>query len=285
MTLDTFDIHHASGDRAKISLHGATVLSWKSFGHERLFLSDKAILDGSKAIRGGIPLVFPFFGPADKSGPYHGMPQHGFARISRWRRLQGDDSSTAVLQLTQDEIDPVYRSMFTTNFTLQYTVSLSEGSLTTELSFTNTGSSGGDSKTPVQALLHTYLRVGDIDKVQVQGLQGLTYTDKTKDGDAFTETSTALAIGDETDRVYQSASSPVSVAESGRTIIRLDRKNLPDVVIWNPWKDCYKMGDFAPADGYKQMLCVEAGNVSRWSNVAKDERFVIAQTLFADRLS
>ena len=45
-------------DVVKIHLHGATVISWCRNGRELLFLSSKALLDGSKPIRGGIPLVF-----------------------------------------------------------------------------------------------------------------------------------------------------------------------------------------------------------------------------------
>lgn len=49
-----------TGEKVEILLFGATVISWKSAnGKENLFLSSKAHLDGSKAVRGGIPLVFP----------------------------------------------------------------------------------------------------------------------------------------------------------------------------------------------------------------------------------
>ena len=49
-----------TGERVEILLYGATVISWKSAsGKENLFLSSKSHLDGSKAVRGGIPLVFP----------------------------------------------------------------------------------------------------------------------------------------------------------------------------------------------------------------------------------
>lgn len=48
-----------TGESVQVLLHGATVISWKSGGQENLFLSEKAILDGSKPVRGGIPVVFP----------------------------------------------------------------------------------------------------------------------------------------------------------------------------------------------------------------------------------
>lgn len=49
-----------TGESIEVLLHGATVISWKSAGgQENLWLSSKAILDGSKPVRGGIPIVFP----------------------------------------------------------------------------------------------------------------------------------------------------------------------------------------------------------------------------------
>ena len=48
-----------TGDSVEVLLYGATVISWKSNGKENLWLSKAAKLDGSKAVRGGIPVVFP----------------------------------------------------------------------------------------------------------------------------------------------------------------------------------------------------------------------------------
>jgi len=49
-----------TGESVEVLLHGATVISWKGKGgDEKLWLSEAAKLDGSKAVRGGIPLVFP----------------------------------------------------------------------------------------------------------------------------------------------------------------------------------------------------------------------------------
>ncbi|EGF80059.1 hypothetical protein BATDEDRAFT_35052 [Batrachochytrium dendrobatidis JAM81] len=79
---DFVTVTHA-GSTITIYLWGATVTSWKYYGVENLFLSSKAVLDGSKPIRGGIPLVFPQFG----SGQDKVLPQHGFARVSKWKYL------------------------------------------------------------------------------------------------------------------------------------------------------------------------------------------------------
>ena len=69
----------AKDTTATIYHYGATVTSWVVEGQENLFISSKAVLDGSKAIRGGIPVCFPQF------GPWEAGPQHGFARSSdKW---------------------------------------------------------------------------------------------------------------------------------------------------------------------------------------------------------
>lgn len=83
-------LKYLQGATAEILLFGATVISWKTAEKggsrdpiERLFLSSKAALDGSKAVRGGIPVVFPCFGPPEH--PDHSkLPQHGFARNELW---------------------------------------------------------------------------------------------------------------------------------------------------------------------------------------------------------
>jgi glucose-6-phosphate 1-epimerase len=64
-----------------VCLLGGTVVSYVGGdGRERLLLSKEAELDGSKPLRGGVPLVFPQFG----AGPFKGMASHGFARTATW---------------------------------------------------------------------------------------------------------------------------------------------------------------------------------------------------------
>lgn len=48
-----------TGDSVEVLLFGATVISWKSNGQEKLWVSEAAKMDGSKPVRGGVPVVFP----------------------------------------------------------------------------------------------------------------------------------------------------------------------------------------------------------------------------------
>ena len=118
----------------------------------------------------------------------------------------------------------------------------------------------------------------------MQGLESKTYVDKVKDKATFTETNPAVAITGETDRVYQSLDPkvPVNIAETDndKPLFSITRESLNDMVVWNPWEGKAKgMADFAPADGYKNMICVEAGSVSGWQTLEKDETWEGGQTI------
>lgn len=109
----------------------------------------------------------------------------------------------------------------------------------------------------------------------MSGLVGATYTDKVLDATQHQESSAQLRIASETDRVYHALKqSTTSVLEDGKPRFDVVRDNLDDTVVWNPWREKAKaMGDFAPDDGYKNMLCVEVGAVSGWQRLEGGEAF------------
>ncbi|KAK4100666.1 galactose mutarotase-like protein [Parathielavia hyrcaniae] len=290
-----------TGESVQVLLHGATVISWKdASGDEKLWLSDAAKLDGSKAVRGGIPVVFPVFGTAPTHPQTKGLPQHGFARTSRWEFLgkstsesAADDKASASNEPTvkldfglssgSPGLDPVARAHWPFRFNLIYSVTLNPSSLTTSIVATNDGAESFE----CQVLMHTYLRVNDITKVEIQGLSNAFYTDKVDAGAVKTQTSTPFTIAGETDRVYTPAKeegveeeAAVTVAEQGRPKYRVTRDNLSNVVVWNPWTDkAQGMADFEPKDGFRKMLCVEPGAVGAWQAVEAGDAFEGAQTI------
>ncbi|KAI2604609.1 galactose mutarotase-like protein [Hypoxylon sp. NC1633] len=277
-----------TGESVEVLLYGATVISWKTrFGSEKLWLSDAAKLDGSKAVRGGIPLVFPVFGTAPDHPATSKLPQHGFARNSRWEFLGKSSSESAGLSdssvkldfgLSSNTLADDVQALWPHTFSVIYSVTLTPENLSTSIVVTNDGSQ------PIefQVLMHTYLRVDDISKVQITGLEESEYVDKVDAAKAKTQ-SGAITITGETDRVYTPAkgpSSPVVVAEDGETVFSVVRDNLKDVVVWNPWTDkAAGMGDFEPKDGFQNMLCVEAGSVKGWVTLDPSDAFEGAQTI------
>jgi len=90
-----------------------------------------------------------------------------------------------------------------------------------------------------------------------------------------TSSNEPLTISSFTDRVYTPAGGPsqsIVVSESGKKIFELVRDNLNEVVVWNPWENASKdMSDFKPQEGYKTMICVEAGAVKGWLSLDQGE--------------
>ncbi|KAL6877013.1 aldose-1-epimerase [Trichoderma novae-zelandiae] len=281
-----------TGESVEVFLYGATVLSWKDAeGDEKLWLSDAAKLDGTKAVRGGIPLVFPVFGTAPDHEATSKLPQHGFARNSRWEFLgkssnegssnEGSSSSVKLdFGLSSENLDDATRQLWPYKFGLLYSVTLAPESLSTALVVTNEG----DVPFEFQTLLHTYFRISDIASAQVLGLEDSPYHDKVDGVKSKTQSSDPVTFSGETDRVYtpvKGPGHPVVIAEGGVAKFRVVRDNLDDVVVWNPWVDkAAGMGDFEPKDGWKTMVCVEAGAVSSWQKLEKGDAFEGAQTIY-----
>lgn len=114
------------------------------------------------------------------------------------------------------------------------------------------------------------------------GLEDSDYVDKVDAAQAKKQ-SGAITIAGETDRVYSPATDPtkpVIITEEGETVFNIVRDNLKDVVVWNPWTDkAAGMGDFEPKDGFKNMICIEAGSVKGWVTLDPSDAFEGAQTI------
>lgn len=259
--------------KASVNLHGGTVQSWVHDGTEMLFVSKNAVFDNKKGIRGGIPVVFPQFGPWDLG------PQHGFARTSKWqctsqpaKDASGDMKATFTLTDTE-----VTRAIWNHKFKLDLEVVLKADSLVTTLIATNRNEKESFSFT---WLLHTYFSTPDILQTTVSGLGGLQYLDKVDEGKSKQETSDPKTISQFTDNVYMDAVKDhvISNVAGGKTIC-LKKTNFPNTVVWNPWSEKAKaMSDFGD-DEYTSMLCVEAGYVSQPYTLPPGQTFTASQTL------
>ncbi|XP_048733589.2 uncharacterized protein LOC125649822 isoform X2 [Ostrea edulis] len=256
-----------------VHLHGATIISWKCKGQEILFVSKNAVFDNKKAIRGGIPLVFPCF------GPWENGPQHGFARIKRWKKenepKQGGERASVSFSLEEDEET---RKMWDFRFKLVYNVDVGENDLKLTLTVNNSDSKTFDFTT----LMHTYLRCSDIADIKIQGLEGLQYNDKVAGGIVSTEERKTVSVDKNYDRVYMKCGNDKVKVESvgdGKTSVSLLLSSLPDVVVWNPWEEKAKsMSDFGDEE-YKTMVCVEAGAVSQSVSAPAGGSVQFSQTL------
>ncbi|KAH7321404.1 aldose-1-epimerase [Stachybotrys elegans] len=274
-----------TGESVQVRLYGATVSSWKTAtGKDNLWMSEAAVLDGSKAIRGGIPVVFPVFGTAPDKESVAKLPQHGFARISRWEFLgkstsEGSSSNVKLdFGLSSENLDDNLKSLWPYKFGLLYSVALDPDSLKTTLVVTNQG----DEPFEFQTLFHTYFNISDISAINIAGLEDSDYLDKV-DSLKTKHQDSSITITSEMDRVYEppkKSEVPVVISEDGEPRFEIVRDNLDQVVVWNPWTEtAAKMADFAPNEGYKNMVCVEPGSLKPWQKLEKGDAFEAAQTI------
>ena len=240
-----------SSASACIVLQGAHLFHYRRKNEPALlWLSKKSLFEPGKAIRGGVPICWPWFGP-HPSDP--ALPQHGFARTSLWELLEthetGKDSSEVTMQLKDS---PESLKLWPLRFELLLHVTVSRN-LTVSLVTRNMD----EKPFEITSALHSYLAVSDIDKTVVNGLDGSRYFDKVTGQPALQKG--GLHIHREIDRIYQQVKYPLSLHDGERTI-NIDARGSASAVVWNPWKDkCSEMADM-PDDGWKTMLCIEAAN-------------------------
>lgn len=277
--LEVVTLRHKSGATAEVYLWGATVCSYKTpDGKEQIFCSPKAVFDGKKAIRGGVPMVFPQFGQADKA-----MAQHGFARVSFWKLsslVDKTDESRAVLTL---EDSSETRKQWGHQFSLEYIVSLTASALNLTLRITNTGPAAFD----FNALLHTYLRIPDIEDARVCGLAGRQFIDKTRGEQSEMQTESEVALPRFTDRVYAGDKPEVAhvvVKSSGTAILALENRGSIagkakeiDIVVWNPYEEA-SPGDLPPP-AYREFVCVEPGLVGSLHQLRPGQQADVGQKI------
>lgn len=239
---------------AEIYLHGAHVTRFQKRGEPPLlFLSQVSRFDEDHPIRGGIPVILPWFGARE------GKPAHGFARTAAWELRDICSSADGSISLRLRLPDCPYAADFTP-FTADYIVTVSE---TLELQLVITNSSP-DKEFTFEECLHTYFTVGDIGAVSVVGLKGVSYEDKVDNFARKTETNDAITIASEVDRVYFDTTCTVEIQDRSlqRKII-VEKQSSASTVVWNPWiAKAQQMTDFGNEE-YQKMVCVESGNVGK----------------------
>lgn len=258
-TLPGFDTAIVSNrfSRAEVSLYGAQVLSWiPEGGEDALFMGSKAVFERGKAIRGGIPLCFPWFGPR-KDDP--SLPQHGFARTLPWKPLSFEDEgerSTLVLGLTDS---PETMRLWPHPFAAALAISAG-AALELTLSVTNTG----EEPLEYTDALHAYFRVSEVTAAATDGFEGIGYVDRAEGGAQGigeprrgTAGSGGIPFGGEIDRVYGTGERRRIVDGGGKSRITVWSEGFPDTVVWNPGRvKGPAIADLGEGE-WSRFLCVE----------------------------
>lgn len=265
--MPTVLLSHPTGGSVEIYLHGAHLTRWRSAaGRELLFVSEYSEFEPGTAIRGGIPVIFPQFGP----GP---LPKHGFARTREWELVDtgvdAEERATATLALRDDEAT---RALWPHAFRLELTVSLG-AALELALAVTNEGTTGFTFTTA----LHDYLAVDDLRTARVEGLQGARYQDQVT-GAGGVESRAQLTVDGEVDRVYLGPPGPLRV-HTGERVLTMAWEGFSDVVVWNPWAGKARALPDLGDDEYLRMLCVETARVAAPIRLGPGERWRATQRL------
>ncbi len=228
---------------ASVALHGAHVINYTPAQQKPvIFTSKEAIYTEGKAIRGGIPICWPWFNahPSDST-----LPSHGYARNQFWEIIGSDHSE----ELTSITLEIVHHQL-KANVTISLGANLETALTTTNLS-EETQTIGG--------ALHSYLSISDIEKISIDGLEDTHYIDTLTETEELQEG--AISITEETDRIYVNSSETVSIydPEWNRTIF-IDKTGSQSTVVWNPWiEKSNSMADLDD-DEYREFICIEAAN-------------------------
>jgi glucose-6-phosphate 1-epimerase len=245
-----------AGAAGEMYLLGAEVTSWKPGGAEEvLFVSAASKWADGRAIRGGVPICFPWFGNKTDDPK---APAHGFVRAKAWEIesiVRTGDAVTVSLFTGSDEGT---KKMWPADFRLVHRATFG-AELSLELEMANTGAA----PLRFEEALHTYFRIGDIGRARVRGLDGIHYLDKT-DGNREKTQGGDVVFAKETDSVYLDTRHVAELEDAalGRRI-RVSKENSLATVVWNPWAEKAKAMSDLGDDEWKQMVCVESCNVGK----------------------
>lgn len=254
--LPMIDVDNAHAT-ARISLYGGQVLAYRPRGADAdlLFVSEQAHFQTGKAIRGGVPVCWPWFGP-DSQGL--GRPAHGFARTRRWdlRQTAALPGGETQVVLSLDDT-PDTRALWPHAFDLSLTITVG-ATLRLALTTRNTGTKPFE----ITQALHSYFAVGDIAQACVQGLDGCAYTDKaTGAGGAMKRQTGDVTVATEVDRIYSGVPPSLTLVDSAlNRRVGITSEGSRTAVVWNPWTAIAAGMADLPDDGYRRFVCVETAN-------------------------
>lgn len=268
-------INHQQFDAA-FSLHGAHLIHFKTKQQAPLiYLSKTTHFNHSKAIRGGVPICWPWFGNTAESKSKN-LPSHGFARISKWTISNLKDTAQGVDIEFSLTANVETMAMWNHDFNLTLKASLSDHVELT-LSTENTG----NTDFTYSGALHTYLHVENSKNCSVNGLAA-SYKDSLDNG-TRKNNDQILIINDVVDSIYDANEQQIVVTESGsHRKITVDNEGNDSVVVWNPWIEKAKAFADMPDDGYKTMLCIESAITAEQGIVVKAGQTHLLKTVIKE---
>ena len=260
---------------AKIALQGAHLFHYKvKHKPALLWLSEIAYFEEGKAIRGGVPICFPWFG---KNRENASLPQHGFARTALWKVVleEEEDTSTAHIRL---QLQPNADTLELWPYLFDLSLDLTIGEvLSIALSVTNRDTKAFE----ISTALHTYFSVSDIHNISIKGLDKSRYYDAL--GDNSYKQKGDILIQEEVDRVYSYPSDTITLLD-GESKVNLQQEGSHSLVVWNPWiEKSAQMIDMS-AEGYRSMVCLEIANAREDARVLKPNETHILKAIISQEI-
>jgi glucose-6-phosphate 1-epimerase len=244
------DIQHprASG---RIALNGGHVMEWMPEGAQPvLYMSAEAVLEPGKAIRGGIPICWPWFGPHSDAS----KPAHGLVRTLMWefdRARESEEAVDLVLKLTDSEASrSLWPHAFEARLHIRMGLELEVG-----LELVNTDRNSWS----MSGALHTYLNVGDVRDCSIHGLHGTQYVESRLSAEKRPQHG-AILIDQEVDRLYASDAAVIVHDTLFQRELRIEKSGSLSTVVWNPWIEKSKRLSDLPDEAYPEFVCVETAN-------------------------
>lgn len=264
--------HAPSSQQVEVFLYGAALTSWTVRGDDLFWMSEtNKFQPGGKAIRGGIPICFPQF------GPYGDLVQHGFARISDWRirnSFVADDTSVSVIFGLSSESGGEQVAQWPHKFDAEYMVTLSAIGLETKLSVKNVD----DKPFQFTCAFHNYFKISSIKNARIFGFENVPFRDRL-DGDSERageeDSGAGFQISQEIDRIYTNAPEEFAVFDFELLKVLKIKKTptLSDATLWNPY------GAEGADPGWNNFVCIEPACIANPPTVEPGETWVGAQLL------
>jgi D-hexose-6-phosphate mutarotase len=234
---------------ARIALHGAHLVHYAPHGGPpTIFTSEAAVYKEGKAIRGGIPVCWPWFGP--HPDPRKNLPAHGYARTSFWELSHSETTTEhTYLLLTLPR-----SSDQTLGATLEFFIGKK---LTLKLTTTN----HGEKAETFSEALHSYFFVTNTHQTELLGLDGRDYIDTTTTPETSHRQDGPVHFPDEIDRIYASDDKLIICDPQSDRHIHINKNNSKSTIVWNPGKNKGSALSDLKNNEINQFICAEAGNV------------------------
>jgi glucose-6-phosphate 1-epimerase len=224
-----------------VNENGATLLSWSIAAEQKdvFFCSSKAVFEKGKAVRGGVPICFPWFGPKE------GKSQHGFLRNDTWEKIDEGHFTYTSNHKTKE--------LWPYDFDAHFMVKENGNSLNISFKIANKSSQPFE----YTFALHSYFLISKLENVRIKGLCNIPYFDKTNNGILKIQEIEDLSIDGEIDRIYLTNGDVEIVDEGLQRVLVISQEGSNATVVWNPGKEkAMTIADLGEGE-YQNFVCVE----------------------------